>query len=29
MRALADMGVDAVITDALDLALDTLAPWRD
>ena len=28
LRELADMGVDAVITDALDAALDVLAPWR-
>lgn len=28
LRAVADMGVDAVITNVPDVALDVLAPWR-
>lgn len=28
LRAVADMGVDAVITNVPDIALDVLAPWR-
>ncbi|MBW3668067.1 MAG: glycerophosphodiester phosphodiesterase [Actinobacteria bacterium] len=28
LRAMADMGVDAVITNVPDVALDVLAPWR-